>query len=116
MHIIHLLAFELSILLGHVLTFYTACPGAPETPTIISSIPPKATLSWAPPSDTGDWTIVYQVSWPNGTIIVPRQAGTTTQIPGLQAETQYSVVITAFTVSNLCPGQSTAFTFMTSQS
>ena len=58
---------------------------------------------------------MYEVSWTNGSTIVSRQAGTTAQIPGLQAETNYTVVITAYPVSTLCPDQSTTFTLMTSQ-
>ena len=92
------------------------CPGAPVAVTIVGSAPHSAALSWSPPSATGAWIFTYEVSWTNGTIIVPRQTNTTAQIPGLQAQTQYSVAITAFTVSTVCRSQSTTFTFMTSQS
>ena len=83
---------------------------------VVSDIPPNVDLSWSPPSATGAWMFMYEVSWTNGNIIVPAQAGTTAQIPGLQAETQYSVMITALPFSFLCPDQPTTFTFMTSQS
>ena len=99
-----------------VVLYATACPGAPEAPTLVSGIPPNAALSWSPPSASGAWSYMYEVSWTNGSTIVPRQAGTTAQIPGLQAETNYTVVITAYPVSTLCPDQSTTFTFMTIQS
>ena len=94
----------------------TACPGPPEVPTVVSDVPPHVNLSWARPSATGAWMYMYEVSWTNGTIIVPRQAGATAQILGLQAETQYSVVITAFPMSNLCPDQPVTFVFRPSQS
>ena len=104
-------------LLPHSTVFYdTACPGPPEAPTVVSDVPPHVDLSWSRPSANGAWMYMYEVSYTNGDNIVPRQSSTTAQIPGLQAETQYSVVITAFPVSNLCPDQSTTFTFMTSQS
>ena len=95
---------------------YAACPGAPEAPTLVSGVPPNAALSWSPPSASGAWSYMYEISWTNGNIIVSRQAGTTAQIPGLQAETNYTVVITAYPVNTLCPNQSTMFTFMTTQS
>ena len=98
------------------ITFATVCPGPPEAPTLVSGVPPEAALSWSPPSASGAWSYTYEVSWTNGSIIVPRQAGTTGQIPGLQAETQYTVEITAYPDSTLCPAQSATFTFMTTQS
>ena len=100
----------------HTYLFCAACPGPPESPSIASSVPPEADLSWSPPSASGAWRYTYEVTWTNGSIIVPRQAGTTGQIPGLQAETQYTVEITAYPDSTLCPAQSTEFTFMTTQS
>ena len=84
-----------------VLFYATACPGPPETPSILSDVPPNAALSWSPPSASGAWSYTYEVSWTNGSIIVARQAGTTGQIPGLQAETEYTVVITAYPDSTL---------------
>ena len=102
--------------LFHVLLYATACPGAPEVPTLVSGIPPNADLSWSPPSASGAWSYTYAVSWTNGSIIVPRQTDTTGQIPGLQAETQYTVEITAYPDSTLCPDQATTFMFMTTQS
>ena len=97
--------------------FYaTACPGPPETPSLVSDVPPNAALSWSPPSASGAWSYTYEVSWTNGSVIVPRQAGTTGQIPGLQAETQYTVEITAYPDSTLCPAQSMNITFNTTQS
>ena len=99
-----------------LLLYGPACPGPPEAPTLVSGIPPQAALSWSPPSASGAWMYTYEVTWTNGSIIVPRQAGTTGQIPGLQAETQYTVEITAYPDSTLCPAQSAAFTFMTTQS
>ena len=97
--------------------FYTtACPGSPEAPTLVSDVPPNAALSWSPPSASGAWSYTYEVSWTNGSIILPRQAGTTGQIPGLQAETQYTVVITAYPDSTLCPDQSMNIMFNTTQS
>ena len=99
-----------------VLLHGTACPGAPEAPTLDSSVPPTIALSWTSPTSNGAWIFTYQGSWTNESIVIPRQASTTAQIPELQAETQYTVVITAFPVSILCPNQSTAFTFRTSQS
>ena len=93
----------------------TACPGAPVAPALVSSVPPNVALSWSPPSASGAWSYTYAVSWTNGSIIVHRQAGTTGQIPGLQAETQYTVEITAYPDST-CPAQSATFIFMTSQS
>ena len=99
-----------------VLFLATVCPGLPETPSLVSDVPPNPTLSWSPPSASGAWSYTYAVSWTNGSVIVPRQAGTTGQITGLQAETQYTVEITAYPDSSLCPDQSAIFTFMTSQS
>ena len=99
-----------------VLFYVTACPGPPEAPTLDSNIPPNVDLSWSPPSASGAWSYTYEVSWTNGSVIVPRQAGTTGQIPGLQAETQYTVEITVYPESTLCPDQSTTFMFMTTQS
>ena len=99
-----------------MLLYTTACPGPPEAPTLFRGIPPNATFTWSPPSASGAFIIEYEVSWTNGSVIVPRQAGTTAQIPGLQAETQYTVVITAYPDSTLCPNQSTTFTFNTTQS
>ena len=99
-----------------MLLYVTACPGPPEAPTLDSSIPPNVDLSWSPPSASGAFNIEYEVSWTNGSIIVPRQDGTTGQIPGLQAETQYTVAITAYPDSTLCPDQATTLMFMTTQS
>ena len=99
-----------------VVLLYAACPGAPVAPTLVSGVPPNAALSWSPPSASGAWSYMYDVSWTNGNITVPRQAGTTAQILGLQAETQYTVVITAYPVNTLCPNQSTMFAFMTTHS
>ena len=104
------------VILSCALLLFTACPGPPEAPTLVSGVPPNAALSWSPPSASGAWSYMYEVSWTNGSNIVSRQAGTTAQIPGLQAETQYTVVITAYPVNTLCPNQSTMFTFMTTQS
>ena len=94
----------------------TACPGPPEAPTLDGSIPPNVNLSWSPPSASGAWSYTYEVSWTNGSIIVPSQASTTGQIPGLHAETEYTVEITAYPYSTLCPVQSTTLMFMTTQS
>ena len=96
--------------------YVTACPGPPETPTLDSSVPPNAALSWSPPSTSGAWSYTYEVSWTNGSIIVSRQAGTTGQIPGLQAETEYTVEMTAYPDNTLCPNQATTIMFMTTQS
>ena len=104
------------MLFPSVLFYSTACPGLPETPSIVSDIPPNSNLSWSPPSASGAWSYTYEVSWTNGSIIVSRQAGTTGQITGLQAETEYTVEITAYPDSTLCPDQSTTFSFMTDQS
>ena len=94
----------------------TACPGPPEAPTLDGSIPPNVDLSWSPPSANGAWRYTYEVSLTNGSVIVPRQADTTAQIPGLQAETEYTVEIIAYPDSTLCPDQATTFMFMTTQS
>ena len=99
----------------------TACPGPPEAPTLDGSIPPNVSLSWSPPSARGAWSYTYEVSWTNGSVIVSKQAGTTGQIPGLalpglHAETEYTVEITAYPYSTLCPDQSTTLMFMTTQS
>ena len=99
-----------------VLFYATACPGPPDAPTLDSSVPPIVNLSWSPPSASGAWSYTYDVSWTNESIIVPRQAGTTGRIPGLQAETEYTLVITAYPDSTLCPEQSEPFMFMTTQS
>ena len=99
-----------------VLLYATDCPGPPETPSLVSDVPPNVDLSWSPPSASGAWSYTYEVSWTNESVIVPRQAGTTGQIPGLQAETEYTVVVTAYSDSTLCPEQSEPFMFMTSQS
>ena len=92
----------------------TDCPGAPVAPIYTNSVPPSPALSWSPSSSA--WSFTYKVTRTNGSIIVPRQAGTTVQIPGLQAETPYTVVITAYPDSTLCPEQSVTFTFRTGQS
>ena len=94
----------------------TACPGPPEAPTLDSSVPPNVNLSWSPPSTSGAWSYTYEVSWTNGSVIVRRQAGTTGQITGLQAETQYTAEITAYPENTLCQDQATTFVFMTTQS
>ena len=99
-----------------MLLYATACPGPPEAPTLVSGIPPNANLAWSRLSASSAFNIEYEVSWTNGSVIVPRQAGTTGQIPGLQSETQYTVKITAYPDSTLCPNQSTTFTFSTTQS
>ncbi len=99
-----------------VLFYATACPGSPEAPSLLSDVPPNANLSWSPPSASGAWSYTYEISWTNGSVIVTRQAGTTGQIPGLQAETEYTLGITAYPKSTLCPDQSAIFTFMTTQS
>ena len=99
-----------------VLFYATACPGPPDAPTLDSSVPPIVNLSWSPPSASGAWSYTYEVSWTNRSIIVPRQASTTGLIPGLQAETQYTVEITAYPDSTLCLQQSATFTFLTMQS
>ena len=99
-----------------MLLHVTACPGPPEAPSLDSSTPPNVNLSWSPPSASGAWSYTYEVSWTNGSVIVPRQESTTAQISGLQAETQYSVEIAAYPDSTLCPDQSTTLMFMTTQS
>ena len=99
-----------------MLLYGTVCPGVPVAPTLVSSVPPNVALSWSPPSASGAWGYTYAVSWTNGSVIVPRQAGTTGEIPGLQAETQYTVEITAYPDGTLCSAQSTTFSFMTTQS
>ena len=104
------------MLIPSVLFYATACPGSPEAPTLVSNIPPNANLSWSPPSASGAWSYTYEVSWTNGSVIVPSQAETTAQITELQAETEYTVEITVYPDSTLCPVQSTPFTFMTDQS
>ena len=99
-----------------VLVYVTACPGPPEAPTLNGSIPPNVDLSWSPPSASGAWSYTYEVSRTNGSVIVTRQADTTAQITGLQAETHFTVVVTAYPDSTLCPDQATTFMFMTTQS
>ncbi len=99
-----------------VLLYTTACPGPPEMPSLVSDVPPNAALSWSPPSASGAWSYTYEVSWTNGSVIVSRQAGTTGQITGLQAETEYTLGITAYPNSTLCPDQSINITFNTTQS
>ena len=99
-----------------VLFYATGCPGPPEAPSLVSDVPPNVDLSWSPPSASGAWSYTYDVSWAGGSVIVPRQADTTGQIPGLQAETEYTLVITAYPDSTFCPGQSEPFTFMTTLS
>ena len=101
---------------SHDLFYVTACPGPPVASIRISNVPPDVDLSWSPPSASGAWSYTYEVSWTNGSVIVPRQAGSTAQITGLQAETDYTVEITAYPESTLCPEQSTNFTFDTTQS
>ena len=99
-----------------LLLYGTDCPGPPEAPTLDNGVPPDATLSWSPPSASGAWRYTYEVTWTNSSIIVHTQNGTAGQIPGLQAETQYTVEITAYPDSTLCSAQSATFTFMTTQS
>ena len=99
-----------------MLFYPTACPGPPEALTLDSSIPPNVNLSWSPPSASGAWSYAYEVSWTNGSVIVPKQTDTTAQITELQAETEYTVVVTAYPDSTLCPDQATTFMFMTTQS
>ena len=111
LHLIRLLYFHY-----YVFFYVTACPGPPEAPTLNSNIPPNVNLSWSPPSASGAWSYTYEVSWTNGSVTVPRQADTTGQIPGLQAETEYTLVITAYPKSTLCPDQATTFVFMTTKS
>ena len=99
-----------------MLFLFAACPGPPEAPTLDSSIPPNVDLSWSPPPARGDWRYTYEVTWTNGSVIVPRQADTTGQITGLQAETEYTVEIIAYPDSTLCPDQATTLMFLTTQS
>ena len=99
-----------------MLFYPTACPGPPEALTLDNSIPPNVNLSWSPPSATGAWSYAYEVSWTNGSVIVPKQTDTTAQITELQAETEYTVVVIAYPDSTLCPDQATTFMFMTTQS
>ena len=99
-----------------VLYYATVCPGPPEAPSLIIDVPPNAALSWSPPSASGAWSYTYDVSWTNRSIVVPRQAGTTGQIPGLQAKTVYTVEITVYPGRTLCPAQTATLTFMTTQS
>ena len=96
--------------------YVTACPGPPEAPALDSSIPPNVNLSWSRPSAGGAWSYTYEVTWTNGSVIVPRQTHPTAQITELQAETHYTVVVTAYPDSTLCPDQATTFMFMTTQS
>ena len=99
-----------------MLLYATDCPGSPEAPTLVSGIAPTAHLSWSPPSASGAWSYTYEVSWTNGSVIVPRQAGTIGQITGLHAETEYTVVVTAYPDGSLCPDQFTTFSFNLTQS
>ena len=99
-----------------MLFYATACPRAPEVPILVSGIPPNADISWSPPSASGAWSYTYEVTWTNGSVIVPRQTDPTAQITELQAETHYTVVVTAYPDSTLCPDQATTFMFMTTQS
>ena len=102
----------------------TDCPGPPQNQRISSPLPPNVTLLWDRPSTPDMWSILYHVEWQNGTSAVEDTADTQTILsaetqailPNLEAVTEYTVTITAFTYSTLCAGQSVNFSFNTTQS
>ena len=59
------------------------------------------------------WSFMYRIDWQNGTSEV---GDTTDTLSGLEAVTQYTVTIIAFTDSTVCAEQSVKFTFNTTQS
>ena len=71
---------------------------------------------WEKPSTPDMWSFMYRVEWQNGTTAVEDTADTRVSLSGLEAATQYTVTITAFTDSTLCAEQSVNLTFNTTQS
>ena len=92
------------------------CPGSPQKQRVSIPLPPNVTLLWDRPSTPDMWSFTYRVDWKNGTSAVEGTAETQAILSDLEAVTEYSVTITAFTASTLCPEQSINFTFNTTQS
>ena len=93
-----------------------ACPGPPQNTSLASPVPPNVVLLWERPSTPDMWSFKYQIKWQNGTTVVGDTTDTRVTLSSLEAESQYSVMITAFTDSTLCAEQSINFTFNMTQS
>ena len=59
---------------------------------------------------------MYRIDWQNGTSAVGDTTDTHAILSGLEAATEYTVTITAFTDSTLCAQESVSFTLTTLQS
>ena len=94
----------------------TACPGPPLNLTLTSPVPPSVEVQWDRPTTPDMWSFMYLIDWQNGTFAVDDTTDTRGTLSGLEAVTQYTVTITAFTDSTVCAEQSVNFTFNTTQS
>ena len=94
----------------------TACPGPPLNPRLASPVPPSVEVQWDRPTTPDMWSFMYLIDWQNGTSAVGDTTDTSGILSGLEAVTQYTVTITAFTDSTVCAEQSVNFTFNTTQS
>ena len=94
----------------------TVCPGPPLNPSLASPVPPSVEVQWDRPATPDMWSFMYRIDWQNGTSAVGDTTDTRGTLSGLEAVTQYTVTITAFTDSTVCAEQSANFTFNTTQS
>ena len=94
----------------------TACPGPPLNPRLASPVPPSVEVQWDRPTTPDMWSFMYLIDWQNGTSVVGDTTDARETLTGLEAVTQYTVTITAFTDSTVCVEQSANFTFNTTQS
>ena len=94
----------------------TVCPGPPLNPSLASPVPPSVEVQWDRPATPDMWSFMYRIDWQNGTSAVGDTTDTNGTLSGLEAVTQYTVTITAFTDSTVCAEQSANFTFNTTQS
>ena len=62
------------------------------------------------------WSFMYRIDWQSEISAVGDTTDTRRILSGLEAVTQYTVTITAFTDSTVCTEQSVNFTFNTTQS
>ncbi len=100
--------------MGYIYT--TACPGPPLNRRLASPVPPSVEVQWDRPTTPDMWSFMYRIDWQNGTSAVGDTTDTNGTLSGLEAVTQYTVTITAFTDSTVCAEQSVNFGFDTEQS
>ena len=113
---LHTVCCRFHPLVGHAILSTPACPGPPQNPRLVTSVPPNVDLLWDRPSTADMWSFMYRIDWQNGTSAVGDTTDMRGTLSGLKGVTQYAVTITAFTDSTLCPEQSINFTFNTTQS